>query len=861
MKRGYFILIFLLLVAPMFYSETRAADDDIVVIVPGGNSVTVSGAAHAQCTDGVDNENFASGGIDIPSLSGSGSARHTGQNARGKIDCADPVCSEYFNAFGAACPSSDGGATDGERPRKCTGNVLEYADGGTGGITMIRECAFGCVDEGNGVAYCEDAPEVTPPTVNTGGSTGGGCTRESDEPSQDEDNQCDLTKSAEFALEDNLQFQVNDGVPKLYSAQMISQLPIEKIASSGSCEYYYFPYTHEDYHGTKEFTFLRTEEMPGLRACYFDSSSLESLRGLVGEGADFPSEVVVYIETDEASAGGRYIEDEKIINTGTCGTSYEIAGSFGDSTSTLMTHCVKYSDEFVSGRSYVTNSYLEKYDGVRQCRGGGTGLLWFSSKGDVVYFCVEKKVPSSESDVLRESKFSEGSCPRGTMSGEDKFATYGSVSVQHCVDSVNANVDATDRDAVESVSTFGAATICPDVLVGDVAIASEDCALGGKLSCEVDISSGRTEYFGFVLDKKECVVSEDNGGAAVSGDIEDRAEAVVANCDTSAPDVSGPVCGNGKMDEGEECETDRGAVLVGEERYSGENSCQVYDSDYYSGTLVCDSECKLDVGGCVENACAINELQAKTLRGTGGACCGDGKMEGDEECDQGQTNGIGKDGWCTKECKAVLPSYCTNSKNQPFGAIVYPECLAYKNRFEKLKISPKDKDYLYQCTNVDVNPDKKRSISLLTCHYYGSVVNDLNDPWEDYNSAWGLCSGNICRFDKDMVFPQGTWCECICGSEKIGLGEYCESEGAVCAKNSGRLEANKGNRCELQPNGKCMQGVQEDLGRVGDRVYGDIVKAQKDCESQGKIFVGSYKLGLASLKSTACWCVPREAGL
>lgn len=813
MKRIYFILAFILLLMPMFYSQSRAADDEVVYINPAtGNPLTVSGVARAQCSDGIDNEDFATTGIDIPPLTGRGPpAIHRGSDTPRMIDCDDPVCYQYFNAFRTDCPSSGGSGSGGgtstsERPRKCTGNVLEYADGGVGGITKIKDCAFGCVEEG-GTAYCKDAPTITPPATGAGSSRGMGCTRESEGPSQNEDNQCDLIKGAEFSLEDNLQFQVNDGVPKLYSAKLVGLLPIENAATSGSCEYYYFPYTHEDYHGTKEFAFKRAEELPGMRACYFDSSSLESLRGLVGDGAEFPDEIVAYMETEERAASGRYIEDEKIINSGSCESTYELAGSFGDSNGNVIRHCVRHGDTFVTGQTYVTNSYLEKYDGVKSCRGGGIGNLWFKSGEDIVYFCVVKEVPSSENDVLRGSEFTESSCPQGMASEEEKFATYGSVSVQHCVDATKAGAGASRRNVEESTGTFGAAIICPEILRGDFEVTEEMCGSGGKVECAVDITSGRTEYFGFVLDKNECVISEDNGGAAITGNIEARADAVVANCDPSVPNEVLATCNDSALREGAEC------------KCATDADCGVGEiCGYIKGPGGFGKECvkenELDEGEY--NLCDLLSDPSITR-----------SLKGKEE----------------SICAGPIPSQCNDERT-----CMQQDCIDWRNK-KSAELASQDK--LKGAGKINIDGQEYQ-----LCYFFGESrksdrskkCTDLNDlakkaPQEyAYDSTfWGIVQDGKC------VRPA---CNCACGGNP-DLHGVCSDGVSVCFEKTGKdnvfkCEANEDAICGLDSSWSVNPAYSYSDNK--DKGTRNLVPLVKDrCEQAGGIFWSEWWTSWGSL--------------
>ena len=72
-------------------------------------------------------------------------------------------------------------------------------------------------------------------------------------------------------------------------------------------------------------------------------------------------------------------------------------------------------------------------------------------------------------------------------------------------------------------------------------------------------------------------------------------------------------CGDNFIDSGEQCDgTDLGAATCG-------------DFGYTAGDVTCGTSCKLDSSGCY---CAATDT------------CGDGVIDADEECDQGNLVGI-----------------------------------------------------------------------------------------------------------------------------------------------------------------------------------------------------------------------------
>ena len=143
---------------------------------------------------------------------------------------------------------------------------------------------------------------------------------------------------------------------------------------------------------------------------------------------------------------------------------------------------------------------------------------------------------------------------------------------------------------------------------------------------------------------EECD-GEDFGGATCqsnnfdSGNLKCTAE---CKLDTSECEEAEELCGNGELDDGEDCDGDK---LAG-------NTCE--DESYDGGTLKCDDECKYDVSECT-GAVVNNDANGST------GVCGDGFRDEGEECDQSDINDkkcedmeggfVGGELNCTTECK------------------------------------------------------------------------------------------------------------------------------------------------------------------------------------------------------------------
>jgi hypothetical protein len=111
-----------------------------------------------------------------------------------------------------------------------------------------------------------------------------------------------------------------------------------------------------------------------------------------------------------------------------------------------------------------------------------------------------------------------------------------------------------------------------------------------------------------VTDTSDAAVVPD---VALDSTVSDDASVLVQ--DSSAPDAATPYCGDGVVNDMEQCD---GNDL-------GELTCQTFG--YLHGSLVCNSSCAVDVSGC-------NNVTV----------CGDGAAEGTEECDEADFKGQ----WC-----------------------------------------------------------------------------------------------------------------------------------------------------------------------------------------------------------------------
>jgi hypothetical protein len=124
------------------------------------------------------------------------------------------------------------------------------------------------------------------------------------------------------------------------------------------------------------------------------------------------------------------------------------------------------------------------------------------------------------------------------------------------------------------------------------------------------------------------------------------------NCNVNTAGCFG--CGNGSLEPGEECDGND---------FGGE-TCQSV-GDYVGGQLGCTSDCELDLDGCIEPH------------------CGDGILNNDEVCDGNDfggkscaTEGNFNQGMlqCAADCMSIDTSGCTLCQDQLFGSCANMPC-------------------------------------------------------------------------------------------------------------------------------------------------------------------------------------------
>jgi hypothetical protein len=145
-------------------------------------------------------------------------------------------------------------------------------------------------------------------------------------------------------------------------------------------------------------------------------------------------------------------------------------------------------------------------------------------------------------------------------------------------------------------------------------------------------------------------------GATTVGSASDSGSMTTLTTTTDAE----PVCRNGVVEDGEECDGDDGDVICnadctlamcGDEKVSSDEEC---DGD--AEGMACNDDCTL--AECGDGQVSSDEGCDGDVEGMAcngdctSALCGDGKVSSDEECDAGEENANG--GECTSECKVAV---------------------------------------------------------------------------------------------------------------------------------------------------------------------------------------------------------------
>ena len=336
---------------------------------------------------------------------------------------------------------------------------------------------------------------------------------------------------------------------------------------------------------------------------------------------------------------------------------------------------------------------------------------------------------------------------------------------------------------------------CDKTDFGAATCASLKPGTSGQLLCNSDCT----------IDLTGCAQGEPSGplcgnGVLDSGEQCDKTDFGAATCASMKPGTSGqlkcnadctidltgcaqaqpyePVCGNGVIDSGEQCDTNN----------FGGYTCRIKCAEAgmnYSGAFTCTDQCKVD-----ERACKC--IPPET------AICGNGKVETGEECDDGNV----KDGdGCSKACK------------------------------------------------------------LEVC---GNGVLDFGEECDDGNTADGDCCSSTCKLEHSAA------CASTCGNGRIELGETCDKNNlgyytgmgaeTVCKlfgyQMSSSAKVSCSDTCQIVldcPERKCGNGSLDD----GEFCDGNVIRNGYTCQSIfGPGSTGTLKCDNTCLHTDKSGCTP-----
>ncbi len=266
-------------------------------------------------------------------------------------------------------------------------------------------------------------------------------------------------------------------------------------------------------------------------------------------------------------------------------------------------------------------------------------------------------------------------------------------------DASNASVDANHGNSVEPVSAY-----CGDGIQGD-----------GE-ECDGNDYAENLKVCGDGLEEKDSPVWR-----------------CTSKCRIEAGDACQRVCGNGKLDAGEECD---GSLFD-----TGLKSCGTDKVEVNANGWICTSACKIDSSdACSLESCGDGDLD------DGEACDGDAYDEASRKCPDGQEEKAQADWACSDTCHVVTANACQEICGNG-----------------KLDDGEECDDSLFDESKVICGETQEKTAS----------------------SAW-TCS-DACTIVKDNA------CQDLCGNGKLDDGEACDgsqftANAQVCPDGVAELE-------------------------------------------------------------------------
>ncbi len=241
-----------------------------------------------------------------------------------------------------------------------------------------------------------------------------------------------------------------------------------------------------------------------------------------------------------------------------------------------------------------------------------------------------------------------------------------------------------------------------------------------------------------------------------------------------------PLCGNDVIEPGEECDGDNLGII--------KSSCSEYSSYFSSGTIKCDDNCKLDTFNCVESP-----------------VCGNGFLDGSEECDR--TNFIGiADDKCTSYSQTyesgILGCGKDNCKVSTNNCVPKPECgngviengescegNDFGSNAPNGKCTTYSNDFIdgdLKCKNCQIDVSFCKSVPEPICG--DGVINQVNEECDLKDHRGNTCKTfgykngdlkctNNCEYDTSGCSnPEKTFCQDgkVQEPNSVGFNEQCD---------------------------------------------------------------------------------------